>query len=197
MTPEQSQYSGRRPDLIIEGIFEGEFYKHMFVEFKSTVGRSFGYAMDQITDTIIQTVDIGQGTFSTFVIIIKGIRIGIFTYYSFVDMISTEEVPNHQGLVPLNYKFNKDQFEELSEDSSLYQLYKDGFLKIPTDPKFLEDIGVESSDKLNFPHMWNLSDSRHQEHIHEMLVYTTQNAPGFYLALEKYNEAIATLATVS
>ena len=93
ITPEQTQLStGKRPDLSIEQYIThtDKFVPHCFVEVKSLINGNFPKIVEQLHDTIFIAIDdlgFSDGTFSTFVIAMKGTRIAFFLYVSFFFLL--------------------------------------------------------------------------------------------------------------
>lgn len=84
ITPEQTQIvSMKRPDYTIEKLENGDFTFHLFVVVKSLINSNFSLIMDKLHDTILHAVDYTGGTFSVFVIAMKGSKIAFF-YFLFL-----------------------------------------------------------------------------------------------------------------
>lgn len=49
---------------------------------------------------------------------------------------------------------------------------------ILTDKESLTRLGVESSQNLPYPHIWNLLNRDHQDHIHNLFSHMANNKPG-------------------
>lgn len=85
-TPEQIQpVSNKRPDYVIEKFITVTpyFKPHAFVEVKSLVNSNIGAILDQLYDTVLYTIDLNDGTFSCFMIAMKGTKIAFYTYHNF------------------------------------------------------------------------------------------------------------------
>ena len=78
ITPEQIQVSNKRPDLAVERLTDdGEFVPHLFVELKGLANKNFNDILDQLSDTILETVDLGETDFCVFVMAMKGTQIAL------------------------------------------------------------------------------------------------------------------------
>ena len=42
----------------------------------------------------------------------------------------------------------------------------------------LTNIGVESTDKIPFPHIWDLLNKDHENHVHDLFIHMANNLPG-------------------
>ena len=42
----------------------------------------------------------------------------------------------------------------------------------------LTNIGVQSTDKIPFPHIWDLLNKDHENHVHDLFIHMANNLPG-------------------
>jgi hypothetical protein len=180
-TPEQSQhFSGKRPDLSIERLDNDDnLVPHAFVEMKSVVNSNFNNILDQVCDTILTSVDFACPNFSVYVIAIKGINIGFFQFYSFASLLDEYDIPHYRGFMPLNQLISARQYMDINKTYSLIDYLK--YLKkysMETNPDKLIELGVESTENIRFPHIWNLLNEEHESHVHDLFVHMANNKPG-------------------
>lgn len=104
-TPEQTQViANKRPDFSIEKLVDDNLVPHLFIEVKSLINSNFNNIMDQLYDTVLNTVDSEGGNFSVYLIAMKGSKIALFQFYYFVSLLDEYGVMNYKGFVPLNYQ---------------------------------------------------------------------------------------------
>lgn len=154
-TPEQIQEgSKRRPDFTVEKLIDGEFKPHLFVEIKSLVNSNFNDILDQLHDTILETVDSGGDSFSVFVLAMKGAKIAFYEFHSYVDLLDEYGIPNYKGFVPLGYHIPAQEFFEINHDASLIDYLRHiSKVDVPYDIGVLKALGVESTSKIEHPHI--------------------------------------------
>lgn len=104
ITPEQIQIiSNKRPDFTVERSEDNKFLPHLFVEIKSLVNYNFNNIMDQLLDTIINTVDCTGQNFAVYVIAMKEAKIAFFVFHSYGSLLDEYGILNYNGFVPLAY----------------------------------------------------------------------------------------------
>jgi hypothetical protein len=99
----------KKPDYTVEKISDGELVKFLYVEVKSLINSNFNDILDQIYDTILNTVDVEGGSFSVFVIAMKGTKIAILHFSSYVSELDINGIPNYKGFTPVNYILTAEQ----------------------------------------------------------------------------------------
>lgn len=179
-TPEQSQetvFGGfKKPDYCVEKWENNTFVNVLFVEVKSLENSSFNAILDQLYDTILNIVDVEGGTFSVFVIAMKGTKIAIYNFSSYVSLLDEYNILNYKGFTPVNYMLTYHQWLDIYSNPSGYSDYVRNF-NIPNS-SILEQQGVESTDNIPYPHIFNLLETNnHAGYIHE-LFNKTYSTPG-------------------
>lgn len=179
-TPEQIQhFSRRRPDFAIERVDGEQLVPHVFVEIKSLVNSDFNSIMDQLYDTILHTVDYEGGNFAVFVIAMKASKIAFFQFYSYAPLLGDYNIFHYKGFIPLNQLIPAFQFMDINSTNNLID-YLYYFKKYPmlTDTSSLRNLGVESTDKIPYPHIWDLLNKDHENHVHDLFTHMANNIPG-------------------
>jgi hypothetical protein len=179
-TPEQIQdLSNKKPDLSIELLCGENLVPHCFVELKSVIRSNFGDILDQLYDTILNTVDIQDGLFSTFVIAMKGTEIAFFQFYSYVSLLDEYNIVHYKGFIPLNQLISAYPYGDINDKHELidYLKYISKYT-MATDSNKLSNLGVKSTHKIPFPHIWNLLNKDHENHVHELFMNMANNIPG-------------------
>lgn len=59
---------------------------------------------------------------------------------------------------------------------NVYERYSRN-INFETDSAILSQLGVESTNSLHHPYIFNLLNVDHREHIHSMFVYMAENTP--------------------
>ncbi|WP_431998997.1 hypothetical protein [Streptomyces fungicidicus] len=112
-TPEvhlDTEFGGhKKPDYTIEKLTNGKLVKVLFVEVKSLVNSNFNDVLDQLYASILNTVDVQGGSFSVFVIAMKGTKIAILHFTSCVGLLDEYGIPNYKGFTPVNYNLTPEQ----------------------------------------------------------------------------------------
>jgi hypothetical protein len=194
VTGEQIQeFTRKRPDYSIERfIFDkAKLVPHCFVELKSIVNSSIPKIVDQLFDTLFVALgDYGDltGNYSVFMIAMKGTKIAFYMYHSFAPLLDDYSIINYKGFMPLNYLIPEHDFIAFCQNSRLspladniYQRYQKGTELFETDSRILQELGAIGTDRLAHPHVLDLLDLRHREHIHNMFKYVSENNPNTIL----------------
>lgn len=97
----------KRPDRLVEkytesGDLRANFLPHIFVELKSAKGDSLEKAVNQSTSSMPESVDKLGGSFSMFLIIVKGKYIAFFEYHNDRSNLYEDGVLNTKGAIPFN-----------------------------------------------------------------------------------------------
>ncbi len=179
-TPEQIQdLSNKKPDLSIERLCGENLVPHCFVELKSVIRSNFDDILDQLYDTILNTVDFQDGLFSTFVIAMKGTEIAFFQFYSYISLLDEYNIAHYKGFIPLNQLIPAYPYGDINDKHELidYLKYISKYT-MATDSNKLTNLGVKSTHKIPFPHIWNLLNKDHENHVHELFMNMANNIPG-------------------
>lgn len=168
----------KKPDYTVEKMTNEGLVKFLYVEVKSLVNSNFNDILDQLHDTILNTVDIQGGSYSVFVIVMKGTKIAILHFSSYVSLLEDNNILNYKGFTPVNYILSIEEWRALYPNSEwpLYSNYLKNF-NIP-DSATLTSNGVESTTRIPYPHIFNLLETNHHAgYIHE-LFQKTYGVPG-------------------
>lgn len=186
VTPEQIQYiSNKRPDYTIEHftyIFP-YFRPHAFVEVKSLVNSNIGNILDQLYDTVIYTVDLYGGSFSCFMIAMKGTKIAFYTYHNFSSLLDEYGIPHYKGFIPLNYVLPFNLYSRININGTplMYENYVNSRGAFLTDPNDLHQSGALTTGNLEHPHILDLVSNLHKEDIHSMWIHVAQESANLFL----------------
>jgi len=154
----------KKPDYTVETLDGGGgLLQIVFVEVKSLVNSNFNSILDQLYDTILQTVDIQGGSFSVFVIAMKGSKIAILHFSSCVSELDINSIPRlRRGFTPINYILTADQWRSIYSNPDQWHLYSEylNTFNIP-DAATLVAQGVEITTKIPYPHIFNLLEINH------------------------------------
>lgn len=134
--------------------------------------------MDQLYDTILETVDFHGNLFSCFVIAMKGSKIAFFQFYSFISLLDENDIAHYNGFIPLNQLLTQEGAYKIKGLNPFeYNLYTGKYSDILTKANLLKHINVESTK--NIPHpLWDLLNENHKEHVHNLFVMVRDNIPG-------------------
>lgn len=185
ITPEQIQPGTKRePDFSVEKLQmvnkEEVFVPHCYVEIKSLKNSNISNILEILADTIHENMDTWRfsGTYPVFMIAMKGTKIAFFTYHIFQDEFFARGVANYKGFIPLNMLIDQLAYERFCVHSwmkpltsDLYKSYERGLSNFAHDRDTLRQIGAEATNQISYPHILDLENPRHKEHIHEMFRY--------------------------
>lgn len=181
-TPEQIQPSMKRPDFSVERLENGDkLVPHLFVEIKSLINSNFNNILDQLFDTVLETVDsMGfDNKFAVFVIAMKGTKIAFFEFHSYANLLNEYNIPNYKGFIPLGYIIPGFEFFDINENASLIDYLKHiSKVDVSHDKQKLLDLGVESTSKIKHPHIWDLLNEKHEHYVHNLFRYMAENKAG-------------------
>lgn len=188
ITPEQIQReSNKKPDFTVERLEGYVLYPHIFVEIKGLRNpANFDKILDQQEEAILGSVDIfgtNLGDYAVFTIAMKGTRIAFYEYFSYVSELNEKDVFNYNGFIPLNYRMSESEFQRINNQLVLNESAYLGYLTeianhIPLGENNLLQLGVEKTECLNYPHIWDLNNSNHRPYIHHLFCYMANNLPG-------------------
>lgn len=95
----------KKPDYCVEKFTGGTsptFTPKVFIEIKSRQGDTTEKALDQVTSSMVQTVDRLGGDFACFIILVKGKQIGFFEYHNDRSNLAEDGVMHHYGAISFN-----------------------------------------------------------------------------------------------
>ena len=172
----------KRPDFSVERLEDGDkLVPHLFVEIKSLINSNFNDIMDQLFDTILETVDsMGvDNKFAVFVVAMKGAKIAFFEFHSYASLLDDYNIPNYKGFIPLGHIISAPEFFDVNENTSLIDYLKHiNKVDVPHDKQKLLDLGVESTSKIEHPHIWNLLNKEHENYVHNLFRHMAENKAG-------------------
>lgn len=188
ITPEQIQLSNKRPDFTVERLEGDKLVPHLFVEIKSSINSNFCDILDQLSDAILQTVDsLGiENNLSIFAIALKGTKIAFYEYHSYVCLLAEHDIPNYKGFIPLGYiiptpeysDINSDFFNKNPKEFFIEYLRHITKVDVPHLKEKLLELKVESTPKINHPHIWDLLNKDHEDHVHNLFMHTANKVAG-------------------
>ena len=181
ITPEQIQVSNKRPDLAVERLTDdGKFVPHLFVELKGLVNKNFNDILDQLSETILETVDLGNTDFCVFVMAMKGTQIALLEYHSYASLLDEYNILNYKGFVPMTYNMPGDSFFEINHERGIGNLIEFLYYKLDFSPSKsdLDTLGLKSSSKLPYPHILDLLNKDHENYVHALFKKMATCKPG-------------------
>ena len=79
-------------------------------------------------------------------------------------------IPNYNGFIPLNYLIPEENFLEFCGKAQVKSLtaYLSYIrsIKFETNPITLRNLGAEHTEEIKHPHILDLLNENHREHIH-------------------------------
>ena len=188
-TPEQIQdISRKKPDFTVERLENEKLVPHLFVEIKSLVNSNFNDIMDQLHDTILHTVDnhgLSGGSFSVFIIAMKGTKIAFFEFHSFVSLLDEYNIANYKGFIPLGYNIPASEFFSINSKATLIDyLQHISKVDVPSKVEVLKALGVEYTSKIKHPHIWDLLNKDHSDYVHNLFQTMANSTAGKDIAEE-------------
>ena len=99
ITAEQIQDNNKKPDYIVEILEQDSTFRlHLCVEIKKyAASESIETIRRQVEMAIGDTIDDADGKLSCFAIIVKGINIWFYEYFSYIDGMDEIRVDNYNG----------------------------------------------------------------------------------------------------
>lgn len=181
ITPEQILESNKRPDFTIEKLKNDKFYHYAFVEIKSLINSNFNDILDQLHDTILETVDSLGGEYVIYVMAMKGSKIAFFVFHSYVGLLEEYDIMNYKGFIPLNYVIPAEKYFNINQEYynnnnlGLIEYLKHATkLNIPG-PDILRAQGVESTANIPHPHILDMLNKNHENYVHELFQHMANN----------------------
>lgn len=185
-TPEQIQMGSRkRPDYLIEkhSEFPPYFKPHAYVEVKSIVNSNIHNILDQLYDTVLFAMDDVGGSFSCFMIAVKGTKIAFYTYHNFSSLLDEYGIPHYKGFIPLNYIIPSNLYFWINHRATLqnYQDYVNSRSSFNTNPVDLDRIGALNTNGLHHSHILDLVNELHKDDIHNMWKHVLKHSSDIFL----------------
>jgi hypothetical protein len=182
ITPEQIQPSMKRPDFSVERLEnQDKLIPHLFMEIKGLINSNFNDILDQLHDTVLETVDSmgADNRFTVFVIAMKGAKIAFFVFHSCVSLLDEYNIPNYKGFIPLGHFIPAFEFFDINQNASLIDYLKHiNKVDVPYNKQELLDLGVESTSKIKHPHIWDLLNEKHENYVHNLFRHMAENNAG-------------------
>lgn len=172
-TPEQIQVvSNKKPDYVVEKLISTYpyFVPHGFAEVKSLVNCNILNILDQLYDTVLYTMEFHGGSFSCFMIAMKGTKIAFYTYHNFTSLLDEYGIPHYKGFIPLNYIIPINLYSRINSkaDPQMYQDYVNSHSSFSSEADVLHAKGALKIEGLDHPHVMDLVNDLHKEDIHSM-----------------------------
>lgn len=172
-TPEQIQeFTRKKPDYVIEKLIPTApyFKPHAFVEVKSLVNSNIIDILDQLYDTILYAIDSHGGTYSCFMIAMKGTKIAFYTYHNFHTLLDDYGISHYKGFIPLNYNIPINLYSRINSEATpeMYESYINSRSYFNTEATVLHGNGALQIRGLSHPHVMDLVNDYHKDDIHNM-----------------------------
>ena len=174
ITPEQIQdITRKKPDYSIEKVLNiRRAVMHVYVEVKSIVASAnFDDMVDQVCSSVGAAMEHTE-VYSVYVIVMKGTKIGFYIFHNLSEL-DQENVPNYLGVMPLTFKMSPTMIGDINyQEMGLidHLRYIMDNVELPTDPDVLRMLGVETSANIPHPHIWDLLNKDHADHIHNIFM---------------------------
>ena len=109
----------------------------------------------------------------------KGTEIAFFQFYSYISLLDEYNVVHYKGFIPLNQLIPAYSYWDINDKHELidYLKYISKYT-MATDANKLSNLGVKSTHQIPFPHIWNLLNKDHANHVHELFMNMANNIPG-------------------
>lgn len=106
ITPEQrDRYSNKKPDLIVERANNRtNITTYLCMELKKEAGDRFEDALDQLANSIEESID-SQQIFEVYAVVQAGLKIGFFEFHSDQSNLDEEGIPHFRGFVSLTQHY--------------------------------------------------------------------------------------------
>ena len=129
------------------------------------------------------TIDSHGGSFSCFMIAIKGTKIAFYTYHNFTSLLYEYEIPNYKGFIPLNYLIPRSMYYSINSEATpqMYQDYVNSHSSFNTNPVDLGRLGALNTQGLRHPHILDLVNEQHKDDIHNMWRHVLQHSSDIFL----------------
>ena len=104
----------------------------------------------------------------------KGFKIAFFIYSSYPDLLSENGIPNYNGFIPINQLLTAQQTMKINN----WNAYEH-FLYLTQHSEILTE--VESTGAITHPHIWDLLNKDHREHIDNLFMMMKDSTPGKFI----------------
>ena len=134
--------------------------------------------MNRFALGLMESIDYTEGEFSCFAILIRGTKISIYTYNACKDLLDENNIPHYLGFVPLNYVLDYNTYGVINEDVTIVTKdYLDHVSKYKNiigkgdRIKILNELKVATTSYIDFPHIFDLLNRDHADHVHNLFKF--------------------------
>lgn len=181
ITPEQTDSATyKKPDLVVEKAnmdgAEIRLELYLAMELKKVGGDRFEEALQQLTDSIAETLEEkglrGQDQFEIYAVVQRGLHIGFFEYHLDISNLDEEGIPHFNGCVSLTHNYEINQ-----QLSSVLPVIPDDLEKLYFNYEYLKSITKTREQAKNYetPCIFHLE--KHQEQIHYLFQHMAEKKP--------------------